>query len=261
MAKSKDSIRNTLIVAISVSLVCSVLVASAAIILKPRQLLNEEEFRHRIIVDVAGFDQSEADLATLFARIEPRLVNFETGEYTNAVEVEDFDAEEAALTADLGVVIPADKDIASVRRRAIYGEVYLVKDGDTLKQIILPVKGAGLWSTLYGYLSIDADANTARGLQFYAHGETPGLGDQMDKPAWRAQVNGKQLFDSNREPRIMVIKGSVDESSATAQYELDGLAGATLTGRGITALVHYWIGDHGYGPYLDRMREEAQQSL
>jgi Na+-transporting NADH:ubiquinone oxidoreductase subunit C len=83
----------------------------------------------------------------------------------------------------------------------------------------------------------------------------------MDKPAWRAQVNGKQLFDSNSEPRIMVIKGSVDESSPTAQYELDGLAGATLTGRGITALVHYWIGDHGYGPYLDRMREEAQQSL
>jgi Na+-transporting NADH:ubiquinone oxidoreductase subunit C len=259
VAKSKDSIGNTLIVAISVSLVCSVLVASAAIILKPRQLLNEEEFRQRIIVDIAGFDQSEADLSTLFARIEPRLVNLATGEYTDAINLEEFDAEEAALTSDLGVAVPADKDIANVRRRAIYGEVYLVRSGDKLEQIILPVKGAGLWSTLYGYLAVDADALTARGLQFYAHGETPGLGDQMDKPEWRAHVDGKLLFDSNGEPSIRVIKGTVDASSPTAQYELDGLAGATLTGRGITALVHYWIGDDGYGPYLNRMREEAQQ--
>jgi Na+-transporting NADH:ubiquinone oxidoreductase subunit C len=261
VAKSKDSIGNTLTVAISVSLVCSILVASAAIILKPRQLLNEEQFRQRIIVDVAGFDRSEADLQTLFERIEPRLVDLETGEYTDAIPAEEFDAEEAAMSAELGVDVPAEKDIASVRRRAIYGEVYLVKDGDKLEQIILPVKGAGLWSTLYGYLAIDADARTARGLQFYSHAETPGLGDQMDKPAWRAQWDGKQLFDDNGEPRVEVIKGTVDESSPTAKYELDGLAGATLTGRGITALVRYWIGEDGYGPYLDRMREEAQQQL
>jgi Na+-transporting NADH:ubiquinone oxidoreductase subunit C len=259
VAKSKDSIGNTLIVAISVSLVCSVLVASAAVMLKPQQLRNEEEFRQRIIVDVAGFDLASGELQTLYAQIEPRLVDLESGDYVDDIDAESFDAAEAANSAELGVSIPAELDIASVRRRAIYGAVYLVKDGDTIDQIILPVHGAGLWSTMYGYLALDSDGSTVRGLRFYDHGETPGLGDQIDKPEWRAQWVGKVLFDEDGAPRIEVIKGNVDESAPTAQYEIDGLAGSTLTGRGVQYLVHYWIGEHGYGSYLDRVRQEAQR--
>ncbi len=259
MSDSKESIGNVLRVAIGVSLVCSILVAGAAISLKPRQVRNEEEFRQGIIVDVAGFDRASADLATLFARIEPRLIEFETGEYVDLPRPEDFDAAEAANTPDMGVSIPADLDIASVRRRAIYGPVYLVKENDVVQQIILPVHGAGLWSTMYGYLALETDAQTVRGLRFYDHAETPGLGDQIDKPAWRAQWAGRQLFDESGTPAIEVIKGTVDESSPNARYEIDGLAGATLTGRGVRNLVHYWVGEHGYGPYLDRRRQEAQR--
>ena len=259
MAKSKDSIGNTLIVAISVSLVCSVLVASAAVILKPQQLKNEEEFRQRIIVDVAGFDLASDDLQTLYGQIEPRLVDLETGEYVDGINADEFDAAEAANSADLGISVPADLDIASVRRRAIYGAVYLVMDGEGIDQIILPVHGAGLWSTMQGYLAVDADGNTVRGLRFFAHAETPGLGDGIDKPDWRAQWVGKSLYDESGAPRIEVIKGNVDETSPTAKYEIDGLAGATLTGRGVQYLVQYWVGEHGYGPYLDRRQQEAQR--
>ena len=159
----------------------------------------------------------------------------------------------------MGIAVPAELDIASVRRRAIYGAVFLVKDGDKIDQIILPVHGAGLWSTMYGYLALEPDASTVRGLRFYDHGETPGLGDQIDKPAWRAQWAGKSLFDDNGAPRIEVIKGDVDDTSPTAVYEVDGLAGATLTGRGVQYLVQYWVGEHGYGPYLDRIRREARR--
>ncbi len=259
MAKSKDSIGNTLIVAISVSLVCSVLVASAAVILKPKQLQNEEEFRQRIIVDVAGFDLASADLATLFARIEPRIIDFETGEYVDSPTVDEFDAAEFAASAEFGVAIPAELDIASVRRRARYGEVFLVMDRDVVQQVILPVHGAGLWSTMYGYLALEPDASTVRGLRFFQHAETPGLGDGIDKPAWRAQWAGKSLFDENGTPRIEVIKGNVDAASPVARYQIDGLAGATLTGRGVQYLVNYWVGEHGYGPYLDRRRQEARR--
>jgi Na+-transporting NADH:ubiquinone oxidoreductase subunit C len=246
-------------VAIGVSLVCSILVAGAAITLKPRQLKNEEEFRQRIIVDVAGFDQSSADLATLFSKIEPRLVEFETGEYVDSPRPDEFDATDAASSSEFGVDIPPNLDIAGVKRRATLGAVYLVMDGDEVQQIILPVHGAGLWSTMYGYLALANDASTVRGLRFYAHGETPGLGDQIDKPAWREQWAGQQLFDENGKPRIEVIKGTVDPASATARYEIDGLAGSTLTGRGVTNLVHYWVGEHGYGPYLAQRRQEAQR--
>lgn len=211
---SRDSIGNTLFVAIGVSLVCSILVASAAVLLKPQQLRNEEEYRQRIILDVAGLYERGADIAALYATIEERTTELASGEQA---------------------------------------PVYLVMDGEQIDQVILPVEGAGLWAMMYGFLAVENDGNTARGLQFYDHGETPGLGDKVDKPAWRAQWQGKKLYDADGKPQITIIKGFAPDDS---NYEIDGLAGATLTARGVNNLVHHWIGDQGYGPYLKELSEK-----
>ena len=216
-ARSRDSIGNTLIVAIGVSLICSILVASAAVMLKPRQLKNEEEFRQRIILDVAGLYEPGADIATLYAAIEPRMVDLASGEQA---------------------------------------PVYLVMDGSEIEQVILPVEGAGLWATMYGFLAVENDGQTARGLRFYAHGETPGLGDQVDKPAWREQWQGKKLFGPDGKPQITIVKGYAPDDS---DFEIDGLAGATLTARGVTSLVQYWIGENGYGPYLQQLDDKESR--
>ncbi|NIA26615.1 MAG: NADH:ubiquinone reductase (Na(+)-transporting) subunit C [Desulfobulbaceae bacterium] len=211
---SRDSIGNTLFVAIGVSLVCSILVASAAVLLKPQQLRNEEEYRQRIILDVAGLYEPGADIAALYATIKESTTMLASGEQ-----------------------VP----------------VYLVMDGDQIDQVILPVEGAGLWAMMYGFLAVENDGNTARGLQFYDHGETPGLGDQVDKPAWRAQWQGKKLYDADGNPQITIVKGFAPDDS---NYEIDGLAGATLTARGVNNLVRHWIGDQGYGPYLKEFSEK-----
>ena len=216
-ARSRDSIGNTLFVAIGVSLVCSVLVASAAVLLKPQQLKNEEEFRQRIILDVAGLYEPGADIATLYAAIEPRMVDLTSGEQA---------------------------------------PVYLVMDGSEIEQVILPVEGAGLWATMYGFLAVENDGQTARGLRFYDHGETPGLGDQVDKPAWREQWQGKKLFGPDGKPQITIVKGYAPDDS---DFEIDGLAGATLTARGVTSLVQYWIGENGYGPYLQQLDDKESR--
>ena len=216
-ARSRDSIGNTLFVAIGVSLVCSVLVASAAVLLKPQQLKNEEEFRQRIILDVAGLYEPGADIATLYAAIEPRMVDLTSGEQA---------------------------------------PVYLVMDGSEIEQVILPVEGAGLWATMYGFLAVENDGQTARGLRFYDHGETPGLGDQVDKPAWREQWQGKKLFGPDGNPQITIVKGYAPDDS---DFEIDGLAGATLTARGVTSLVQYWIGENGYGPYLQQLDDKESR--
>ena len=102
---------------------------------------------------------------------------------------------------------------------------------------------------------MDADGSTIRGLRFYEHAETPGLGDQIDKDAWRDQWQGKQIFDVGDEPQIRVIKGTVSTDAPDAQYKIDGLSGATLTANGVTYLVQYWTGSHGFGPYLANYRE------
>jgi Na+-transporting NADH:ubiquinone oxidoreductase subunit C len=210
----RDSISNTFFVSISLSLVCSVLVASAAVILKPIQLKNAEEYRQRIILEVAGLMQPDADIAELFATIEPSNVEIASGESV---------------------------------------EIYLEKDGGTVKQIILPISGPGLWSTMRGYLAVAPDGNTVKGIRFFEHAETPGLGDQIDKEDWRALWVGKTIYDESSSPRIEVVRGFVlqDGSNPDAAHQIDGLSGATLTGNGVTKLVQHWMGPEGFGPYLE----------
>lgn len=214
--RSRDSISNTLIVAIGVSLVCSVLVASAAILLKPQQLRNEAEFRQRIILDVAGLYEPDADVAELYSAIRETTIRLGSGDDAT---------------------------------------VYVVGDGDSIEQVILPIEGSGLWGMMYGFLAVDGDGMTARGLQFYEHAETPGLGAEVDKPAWQDQWRGKQLYDADGDPQIEIVKGPAPPGS---NFQIDGLAGATLTGRGVNVFVNYWLGNDGYGPYLAELRNKEQ---
>ncbi len=210
----RDSIGNTLTVAIGLSLVCSILVASAAVILKPVQQRNAEEYRQRIILEVAGLMAPGADIAERFAGIESRQVELAGGDTR---------------------------------------EVYLDLADGTVRQVILPIEGPGLWSTMRGYLAVDADGSTIRGIRFYEHGETPGLGDQIDRDDWRSQWTGKQIYDDGGNPRIEVVKGFVAVDSPNSHHQVDGLSGATLTGNGVTDLVRHWTGPDGFGPYLRNM--------
>jgi len=258
---SRDSTRNTLTVAISLSLVCSILVASTAVLLKPVQQKNEERYRQRIILEVAGLMQPDASIESLFESIEPRMVELASGEYVESPSPSEFDASDAASDPSVSTAIPDDLDIAGIRRRALHSPVYLVRVGEELEQVILPVYGSGLWSTLYGYLALTADGAIVKGLRFYSHAETPGLGDQIDDPDWREQWVGKQIYGPDGQPRIEVIRGFVqyDDSSGLAdatQFQVDGLSGATLTGRGVMQLVRYWTGPHGFGPYLKNLKQD-----
>jgi Na+-transporting NADH:ubiquinone oxidoreductase subunit C len=112
------------------------------------------------------------------------------------------------------------------------------KDGK-IDTYILPVSGKGLWSTLYGYLALEADKNHVRGIQFYKHGETPGLGGEVENAEWTAGWKGKTILDEQGElVSITVKKGTVDESiPEQKKHYVDGLAGATITSNGVTKFV------------------------
>ena len=255
--RNRESVGNVLAVAITLSLVASVLVSATAVVLKPVQERNATRYRQQIILDVAGLWQPGADIEALFSDIDARMVELATGEYDDSVDATGFDAEAAANDPERGVTIPDGEDTAKIGRRASHAPVYLVREEGRLTQVILPVYGKGLWSTMYGFLSLAPDGTTVRGLRFYEHAETPGLGDQMDKPEWRAQWRGKQLFDETGAVAIEVVRGKVDEAAPNAEYQIDGMSGATLTGRGITNLIHYWAGSDGFGPYLENLQAES----
>jgi Na+-transporting NADH:ubiquinone oxidoreductase subunit C len=131
--------------------------------------------------------------------------------------------------------------------------VYFIKENDKTEKIVLPVYGKGLWSTMFGFIALDKDLKTVKGFTFFQHGETPGLGGEVDNPRWKKIWNGKQAFDEGGNIRIKVIKGKVDASRPEAKYQIDGLSGATLTSRGVGNLVRFWLGENGYGPFLSRL--------
>ncbi|MGB0764601.1 MAG: NADH:ubiquinone reductase (Na(+)-transporting) subunit C, partial [Luminiphilus sp.] len=112
----------------------------------------------------------------------------------------------------------------------------------------------GLWSTLYGFVALESDGNTIAGLGFYEHKETPGLGGEVDNPRWKNLWKGKQVYRDGA-VAISVVKGSVDQGSDAANWQVDGLSGATLTSRGVSNLVQYWLGEDGFEPYLRNLRE------
>lgn len=251
--RRNDSMGMILRVALSLCVVCSVIVSTAAVTLKPLQEANKAVERKRNILLAAGLYREDEDINLLFEQVEIRLVDLATGEYVEGVDATAYDQYKAAKAPDTGVAIPRDKDIAKIRRRAKYAPVYLVRDSTGLRSVILPVHGSGLYSTLYGFIALSRDGNTVQGMRVYEHGETPGLGGEVDNPRWKALWRGRLAFDDGWEPAIKVKKGQAGPVEDDP-YQVDGLSGATITSNGVTELVQFWLGENGFGPYLEAFR-------
>ena len=106
---------------------------------------------------------------------------------------------------------------------------------------------------MYGFLAISSDIKTVRGITYYQHGETPGLGGEVDNPRLYGQASN--FFDENGDVAIHVIKGHVAETAPNAKYEVDGLSGATLTTNGIDTMIRFWIGPEAFGKYLSNIKK------
>jgi len=258
LSLSRDSVAYVVIVALAVSLACSVVVTAAAVYLKPAQVANAKADRRQNILDVAELMAPGVDINQIFReRIETRVVNLQTGEYTEDIDAAKFDQRDAARDPSMSVNIPAEHDLADIKRRSKYAQVYLVRDeAGAIESIVLPFHGKGLWSTMYGFVAVSPNGGTIQGLKFYEHGETPGLGGEVDNPKWQAQWEGKKIYGEDGEPEIGLIKGAVDQNTKNAQYKIDGLSGATLTSNGVTNMVRYWLSERGFKPYLQRISEQ-----
>ncbi len=251
---SNDKTSKIILVALSLCLVCSVIVSTAAVVLKPAQEANKSLDKKRNILQAAGMLEPGVSVDEQFARVETRIVDLRTGKYAVDVDPERYDQRKAAKDPQQSERLSPDQDIAKISRREHYAVVYLVQgDGGELDKIILPVHGYGLWSTLYGFVALEADANTVAGLGFYEHAETPGLGGEVDNPRWKGLWPGKQVYRDG-EVALGLVKGAVDPSNANADWQIDGLSGATLTARGVTNLVQFWLGEDGFEPFLENLK-------
>lgn len=250
-----DNMVKTIAVALSLCLVCSIVVSTAATLLKPAQVANKLIDKKRNIVAVAGLAESGKTIDQAFESIDARVVDLQTGEYSDAVDAGTYDQRKASKIPSLSTNLGKAKDIAGIGRRANLATVYLLREGESIKKVILPVKGYGLWSTMYGFVALEADARTVSGITFYEHGETPGLGGEIENKGWQQSWVGKQALNDNGEPVLKLIKGVVGVNTPSPEQKIDGLAGATLTSTGVTNLIHFWLGEDGFGPYLKKLRQ------
>jgi Na+-transporting NADH:ubiquinone oxidoreductase subunit C len=255
-----QSTSRTLLVALLLCLVCSIVVSASFVLLRPLQDFNRALDKRRNILLAAGLlpKEENVDVNAIYeAKVKPRVIHLESGAYVDSIDPETFDERQASKEPETSVPVSPERDIARIRVHARHTVVYEIYEGDQLKTVVLPVHGKGLWSTLWGLLALQGDANTVAGLSFYEHAETPGLGGEIDNPKWRALWPGKKLLDEEGKYQLEVIKGQVNPQNPEAIHKVDGLSGATITADGVENLLRFWMSDDGYGPYLERLRNKG----
>ena len=250
---ANESVSKTFAVALTLCIVCAVVVSSAAVSLRPAQEANKLLDLKTNILASAGLLEEGVDVETQFEKISVKLVDMQTGRYTTEIDAETYDQRKASANPSISVALSASEDIAKIKRRANFAKVYVVENAQGLEKVILPIKGYGLWSTLYGFIALESDLETVAGIGFYEHTETPGLGGEVDNPKWKASWVGKRAYN-NDGLALEVIKGKVDLAREGADSQIDGLAGATLTTKGVDNLVKYWLGQQGFKPFIDNLK-------
>lgn len=244
----------------AVCVVCAVLVSSAAVALKENQLRNANFDKQRNVLFAAGLAQpgerlDPEQLRQRFERVRPVVIDLITGTKSD-IDPANFDQAKAANDPDTSR--PAPENRAAVKRLPDHALVYEIIEDDAPSMAVIPIEGYGLWSTLYGFMAVGRDGNTVRGIAYYQHRETPGLGGEVDNARWKALWPGRKIYDESGRPAIRVVKGTAGPPEQ-APYEVDGLTGATITSNGVTSMLEFWLGETGFQNYLRKFQEGQAQ--
>jgi Na+-transporting NADH:ubiquinone oxidoreductase subunit C len=230
---------NALTFALIICTVCSLLLSGVSEGLRDRRELNQAlDVKKNILKAVDLRDPlpkkaSQDQVLSVFnSKIEARVID-SSGEFVSGVDPE---------TIEDG--------------QGLY-PIYIYKENERTLAYCFPIVGKGLWSTLYGYFALEPDAKTVRGITFYQHGETPGLGAEIEADWFTSNFKGKKVWDSQDaelQP-VAVVKGKVQDSvpASEQQHYVDGISGATMTSKGVTEMVEREL--EKYEPFFKTIRK------
>ena len=234
-SKPRISKAYTLGFAAAVTMVCSVLLASAATLLKERQDRNiKVDIKWNILSVLDLVDSREVTADKVFELYSSNISSFVVDLQGNRVEgkvAEEIDPK-------------AEPDLLPV---------FVKKDGDRVIAYCIPTQGKALWSTVKGYLALENDLNTVKGITFYSHAETPGLGGEIDKEWFKEGFHGKTILDeAGNLVSINIVKGKIRDGETDLQHKVDGISGATLTTKGLNEFIKATL--EKYEPYFKTVR-------
>ena len=203
--------------------VVAVLLAVAALALKPRQDANDlNEKKQNILASLSAQDQSYDEY------IDAYVVDKEG----RRIEGEDV----FALLNDLPGTFEAGKF-----------PIFEAKDG----RVVIPVTGMGLWGPVWGYVALEKDMDTVSGIIMAHKGETPGLGAEIATPKYQANFVGKTIFEGDKFVSVTLRKGGAKDPA----HEVDAISGGTKTSDGVTAMLYNSL--ENYLPLLEAKRAAA----
>ena len=218
--------KNKYVFILTIAIVCSLLLSLASEGLKDIKNKNIEIDKKKNILSAIGVDAdnfSILDIDQYFTKNIDTLIITLEGDIIDNISIHDLNEIENKQTGEVEYFYQTKEFLP------IYNEK--IKN-----VIIIPISGKGLWSSLFGYCAIDANNySTVKGLTFYAHGETPGLGAEISKEWFQSNFIGKEIYSGEELLSIKVTKpGLADKINL---YEVDGISGATITSRGVTELL------------------------
>jgi Na+-transporting NADH:ubiquinone oxidoreductase subunit C len=260
VAPPDESPLRTLVVALVVCAVCSIVVSATAVLLAPLQAARRSEARRASLERLIARQPELREMLGEGAEhaVHEVVVDLSSGEVADWMDAADVDVEGALLDPARSVAIPKERDLAGLGRRPLLATAVLVEDRGRVAMILLPVHGQGYASTIRGYVALDRDANTLRGVAFHEHGETPGVGgDVLADEDWLAEWQGRRIRDESGRVRIGASIAEVHPDGPDAPYVVDAVTGATRTTMGVGNLLRFWLGDDGFGPFLQRLAREG----
>jgi Na+-transporting NADH:ubiquinone oxidoreductase subunit C len=239
----------TIIFAIAMVVVVGSLLAGFASGLKPKIKANERYEKQQNILYAMGINDNEGANDVAFIpteRVEEEFNNYITKQVV--IEGDKVTEDDQAFLIDIKKESNKAKDPNYTRKLPLFiGE----KDGETI--FVMPVRGKGLWDAIWGFIAVDKDM-TVKGVYFDHKGETPGLGAEIKQRYFMDDFTGEKFLDGGAFEGIKVAKGNNDPKNLdTSDNEVDALAGATITGDGVSAMLKKDV--RMYVPYFKTLNQ------
>lgn len=237
MSLNKQSNVYTIIYIVALVVVVGATLAIVSMSLKPLQRANQDADKMRQILASVHIVPEAGDIVSDFDKYitEQTVVN-------SRGEVIGDDA--------FAVNVAVQSKIADAAKREL--PVYICTLADGSRKYIVPVYGAGLWGPIWGYVAIDSDGSTIYGAYFAHQGETPGLGAEIEKPAFSDQFADKQLFKNDVFMPVAVVKAG--QKPAGDEDYVDGVSGGTITSKGVGSMLSNCVAP--YEAYLTTLRQK-----
>ncbi|WP_172327563.1 FMN-binding protein [Mangrovicoccus sp. HB161399] len=245
LAQPNESRGKTVFVAFLTALFCTLLVSGATVLLRPVQTANRAaETQARLEALLAAIPgMSDILAASEEAQLSTVVIDLARGRA--AENVTPGTLESALMDTANWTALSPEEDVAGIGNRPDYAQVFLLREGEAIRLMILPIAGAGYNGPIDAMLAVNGDMETIAGIAITAQSETPGLGARIEEPRWQESFAGTRWQDASGEMRFAVAKGP-----ATTDYEVDGITGATRTSNAMSRIIRFWLGPQGYGPLI-----------